>query len=142
MYNIRVSNSNREVMAYGMEQLRKAGRAFLDFDKKYADAIYDSPYLADSRGEVMTEGRQRYRNMRGLPLEDVPGYTIVRDEAGNELPSDFRSKLNDFAYGAANVGARYALPAYGVTVAGKGLYDLTAAFGNGADYPEEGSLPL
>ena len=43
---------------------------------------------------------------------------------------------------ATNVASRYMLPAGGITLAGKGLYDLTAAFGNGADYPEQGQLPL
>ena len=42
----------------------------------------------------------------------------------------------------ANIASRYALPAGGVTLAGKGLYDLTAAFGNEADYQEPGQMPL
>ena len=43
---------------------------------------------------------------------------------------------------AVNAGYRYGLPAAGVTLAGKGLYDLTTQFGNAADYPEEQQLTL
>ena len=117
-------------MAYGREMLRSAGRAFLDMDERYANALFD------------VRDNQFAQGSRGLPLREVPGYTQVTDEFGNILPSDIRSQINDFAYGAANVGTRYALPAAGVTIAGKALYDLTAAFGNGADYPAQGQLPL
>ena len=118
-------------MAYGREMLRKAGKAFLDFDEKYADMMFN-PAKQD----------QFAQGTRALPLREVPGYNQVTDGAGNILASDTRSQLSDLAYGAANVGVRYGLPAAGVTIAGKGLYDLTAMFGNGADYPEQGSLPL
>ena len=43
---------------------------------------------------------------------------------------------------ATNIGYRYGLPAAGLTLAGKGLYDLTAQFGNAADYQEPGQLSL
>lgn len=117
-------------MAYGREMLRKAGKAILDMDERYADALF-------SKGDS-----QFIQGTRGLPLREVPGYTQLLDEVGNELPPDFRSRLSDFAYGSANVGARYAMPALLTTAGAKGLYDLTAMFGNGADYPEEGQLPL
>lgn len=118
-------------MAYGREMLRKAGRAFLDFDEKYADMLFNP-----------AKQNQFAQGTRGLPLREVPGYTPVTDGAGNVMPSNARSQLIDMAYGAANVGVRYALPAAGVTLAGKGLYDLTAMFGNGADYPGQDTLPL
>ena len=43
---------------------------------------------------------------------------------------------------ASNIAVRYGLPAAGLTLAGKGLYDLTIAFGGGADYQEQGQLPF
>ncbi len=43
---------------------------------------------------------------------------------------------------SANVASRYLLPAGGVTLAGKGLYDLTTQFGGKADQPEENTLSI
>lgn len=117
-------------MAYGRDMLRKAGQAILDMDERYANALFNK---GDS---------QFVQGTRGLPLRDAIGYTEVRDELGNELAPDFRSRMNDGAYAAANIGARYGLPGLGLTAGAKGIYDLTAAFGNGADYQEEGQLPI
>ena len=43
---------------------------------------------------------------------------------------------------ALNAGIRYGLPAAGVTLAGKGIMDLTAQFGSAADMPEQQTLTL
>jgi hypothetical protein len=127
-------------MAYGLEMLRKAGSAFMDFDKKYADAVY-----RPGMDRVTT-------NTQAIPFSDFVGGGIdVRDEAGIKVPGlatggsridAFNQVMADAPYIAANAGVRYGLPAAGVTIAGKALYDMTAAFGNGADYPEQGQLPL
>lgn len=61
----------------------------------------------------------------------------------------FESTLEGAAIGGAmltNAGYRYGLPAAGVTLAGKGLFDLSyqvgAHFGSKADQPEEDTLTL
>lgn len=43
---------------------------------------------------------------------------------------------------AANLASRYLLPAGGITLAGKGLYDLTTQFGAIADQQQPSELPL
>ena len=49
-----------------------------------------------------------------------------------------------FNYGLPVVNAvpKYVLPAAGVTLAGKGLYDLATQFGGAADQPEPNQLSL
>jgi hypothetical protein len=76
---------------------------------------------------------------RAMPLRDI-----------NPITSDL--KLEDSALLAANIGSRYLLPAGGVTLAGKGLYDLTQGlyaaasatpvFGGPEDGAQPGQLPL
>lgn len=65
-----------------------------------------------------------------------------RGEHINLTAHRLQNMMNAGMIGAANVGVRYGLPAAGVTLAGKGLYDLTVAFGGGADQQERGQLPL
>lgn len=48
----------------------------------------------------------------------------------------------EYAIPAANAVPKYALPAVGVTLAGKALVDLTNGFGGQADQPESATLPL
>ena len=132
-------------MAYGMQQLRKAGEYLSNMDRKYADAVYAR------RGDDIS---QMDINTQAVPLGDIrgnvgvmdggdPGYT-VRGGMINAptYMQGLPQGMQDAAYMAANAGVRYGLPAAGVTFAGKGLYDLTAMFGNGGDYPSEGTLPL
>ena len=88
-------------MAYGMNQLRKAGRALSNFDDKYADAAWN---------------------------EDVPELFQVGHVVSLGMPGPTGHNVGDAAIKAANFASRYALPAGGVTLAGKGLYDLTGMF--------------
>lgn len=48
----------------------------------------------------------------------------------------------EYAIPAANAVPKYALPAVGVTLAGKALVDLTNGFGGQADQPEGATLPM
>ena len=128
------------MMAYGREMLRKAGSAFMDFDRAYADAVH-----RPGMDRVTT-------NTQAIPFSDFVGGGInVKDEGGIGIPGlatggpridAINQFMADAPYIAANAGVRYGLPAAGITLAGKGLYDMTAMFGNGADYPEQGQLPL
>ena len=116
-------------MAYGMNQLRKAGKALQDFDTAYAErAARDMGGIEKSPMKVMLGGTSLSE-----PIQDFQADSVLDKVLG---------------YGAAagvygtNAGYRYGLPAAGLTLAGKGLYDLTAAFGNSADYQEPGQLSL
>ena len=79
--------------------LRKAGSSLREFDDAYAAKVREgaSPFV---------------QLTSGFPITYAPGGTATEKAA---------------AYGmmGVNAAARYALPAGGVTLAGKGLYDLT-----------------
>lgn len=53
-----------------------------------------------------------------------------------------RHEVDDTWQGKAYLAGTRAMQAGGLTLAGKGLYDLAAQFGNAADYPEDGQLRL
>ena len=115
-------------MAYGMQQLRKAGKALQDFDTAYADrAEKDMGGAHKSPLKVM---------LGGSPLQSI-GYDEAENIKEHAMGIAFTAGV-----GATNVGYRYGLPAAGLTLAGKGLYDLTASFGTQADYQEPGQLSL
>ena len=75
---------------------------------------------------------------RAVPLKDTFG-----GQADTRLDKALLAGMNASVF-TANAAARYALPAGGVTLAGKGLYDLTMtlAYGGPADQQEKGQLSL
>ena len=115
-------------MAYGMEQLRKAGRAISDFDRAYAQKL----------GERIDPHTQPFREMtQAVPLSDI--------YKGIEADSQVENVLGHVAatgVGAANAAVRYALPAGGVTLAGVALMELAEQFGGPADQPEPMQLTM
>lgn len=112
--------------------IRKAGQYVSDADIAYSNAVFD--LIAKHAPE----------NLKA-PLMMTSTASLFQTRADTTGLSRMEA-LRDNAIAAGLVGtsalARYGLPAGGITLAGKGLYDLTAAFGNGADYPEPGQLPL
>ena len=150
-------------MAYGMQQLRKAGQYLKDFDRAYAEKarggmVDDDPRIAQygtPLADIMGSDRARYMAENAQPgqwmggdiaTETVNPWTGAREAAVPVSAIDdlgvWHHRMMDASQMAQNVAVRYGLPAGGLTLAGAGLYDLTASFGNGADYPEEGQLPL
>ena len=108
--------------------LRKAGDKLLDLDAAYAARV----------GKDIDPQKNPIAEMtRAVPIRDL----IAPSKADNakELAVDIA-----FTSGVAlaNMASRYALPAGGVTLAGKALYDLTNGFGGGADQPESATLPM
>ena len=101
-------------MGYGREMLRKAGSMMLDADAAYARALVpkgtDAPFAKATRGSSLREFR------------DVD----MMDEGG--LLAKALTMGTVGGLGVANVAARYGLPAGGITLAGKGLMDLTGMF--------------
>ena len=117
-------------MAYGrqymMDGLRKAGNAFLDMDERYAKALEDR--LPSNPNVVQGFGGFG----RAVPIREMNPFAA---ESRNDM-------LIDSAVLGANVASRYLLPAGGVTLAGKGLYDLTIGFGSEADETQPSQLAL
>jgi hypothetical protein len=147
-------------MAYGrqymMDQLHRAGRALLDMDLKYANAIYDGTGgdVARNKGLLSHLGLLG----RALPFSETPRYfnTSEYEALGGFGPRDAQSqrfgRAMDAGLMGANFASRYLLPAGGVTLAGKGIYDLTQGlyatasatpmFGGPEDGAQPGQLPL
>ncbi len=101
-------------MAYGMNQLRKAGRALMDVDEAYSRALIPKG-SQDKFGEAT----------RGLSIRDVVNADFSQTEGFGAKPIAMATMGG---LGVANVAARYGLPAGGITLAGKGLMDLTGMF--------------
>lgn len=136
---------------YVGQPFRNLGDMFLEFDAgTYAPAAQRNIKDPTSSRNVLEAAPLRdiikdYRdtdariNKVEQYLKDNPG---EGDSQFNVNAHRLQNMMNAGLFGAANFGVRYGLPAAGVTLAGKGLYDLTVAFGGGADYQEQGQLPL
>ena len=115
-----------------MAKRRKAGdtnffQPLLDFDDAYSKAIRKT--APKKPGDSPIDAMRAY----------AAGFMGVRRDY--EQPKGKET----FAYPAvkaAQIGSRYVLPAAGVTLAGKGIYDLTVGFGGPADQPEPQQLTL
>ena len=125
-------------MAYGMDQLRKAGRALQSFDTAYADKI-EAGVMKNL--ESMPGPRGVLEGFRGM-TSAVPLDQIYVDQGASNAQERAMSIAMNTGVFAANAASRYALPAGGVTLAGKALYDLTTQFGGIADQQEQGQLSL
>ncbi len=112
-------------MAYGREMLRKAGSMMLDADEAYADALNFPGYNAS-----MQMGH-------AIPLRDMGDVVQVGDSAMHKA-------IGAVAHGGlatANVAARYGLPLGGLTLAGKGLMDLTGMFAGSTEQTSGTIMP-
>ena len=118
----------RKVMAYGMEQLRKAGRALDKFDRAYASKIASN---IDPHKKPIAEIGS------AVPIADA----LLGGRADTPTEKALLVAMNAGVAGM-NVASRYALPAGGITLAGKALYDLTVEFGGLADQPEPNQLSM
>jgi len=129
---------SKERVKKGM--LRKAGQALTIGAKKtakavgkadaaYANAVDKATNKSNNPGAYIT---------RGLPLNEVYKNQLQADSPVERLVGEAATA----GVLAAKSASRYALPAAGVTLAGKGLYDLTTKFGSKADEPEETTLPM
>ena len=114
-------------MAYGMQQLRKAGAALRSMDDAYslriAEMYPDTP--AGAMGKLFGGGMPSTKRAEMTSAE--PGTVDV---------------AMSYALPAINAVPKYVLPAAGVTLAGKALVDLTTRFGGPADGQEPNQLSL
>ena len=104
--------------------IRKAGEALANFDRAYADRAYN-----DLGGE---EAPLRGA-LGGMGIMDMGIDPRVDNTKDRILTEIMRA-----GFVGTNLGYRYGLPAAGVTLAGKGILDLTADMGN----TTEGELPM
>ena len=103
--------------------LRKAGDAvgqfFVDRDKEYANAVLEgmSPKY---------EGQPNFMQSLQLHGATLAGQPLSSSKSIFDTSHETYAPYQDTAVKAAAAGFRYGLPAAGITLAGKGLYDLTA----------------
>jgi len=102
-------------MAYGMNQLRKAGQALRGMDDAYSAKIaqmYEGSNPAVQAAAYMVGGA--HPSLRKAEPEGAEGAVKVALE---------------YAVPAMNAVPKYVLPAAGVTLAGKGLLDMAGIIG-------------
>ena len=116
-----------------MGGLRKAGDAIRNFDDGYSEKIRD-----------MYEGTNPLVQVAGMGFGG--GHPSFRkgeiDRTATSRVGKAAEEVMEYALPAINAVPKYVLPAAGVTLAGKGLYDLTMQFGGAADQPEQHQLPM
>jgi len=115
-------------MAYGINQLRKAGRALQDFDDRYSQKIKE---MYDYKDGEKTTGSADTRQWIG----NVFGGAIPSTRRLETTPADDSQTQKVLAaamsYGMPAVSAvpKYVAPTVGVTLAGQALVDLAGQFG-------------
>ena len=107
---------------------RSAMDTLLDYDQRYADRVKSDMGGAEKRPIGVLTGGSSMKEVFQNPSESDT-------TLGKVMDNTFRGGV-----AATNLGYRYGLPAAGVTLAGKALYDI--AFGSEADGQEQGQLPL
>jgi len=111
-----------------MGQLRKAGQALADMDRAYANKV--ASHIDPQKQPLAEMGS-------AVPLADV----FAPGQADSQAEKVLLAAM-DAGVLTANVASRYALPAGGITLAGKGLYDLTTQFGSSADEQSPNELSM
>ena len=131
-----------------MNALRKAGTALNEFDKAYAYKLQEG---------VKNTSIPLY--MRAAPLEQfnkpvfpMSAYESVGGIGPRTVQEAQIGGIVDKVLLGTNIASRYALPAGGITLAGKGLFDLTQGlyeaasntpvFGGPEDGAQPGQLPM
>ena len=135
-----------------MDGLRKAGQRFLDFDAAYADKLGQSGSADSILSAFGMYGRavplKEFKN----PVMPVGTYEAMGGIGPRSAANAALGNSVDKGLLLANLASRYALPAGSITLAGKGLYDLsqglyaiaadTPVFGGPEDGSQPGQLPL
>ena len=120
-----------------MEQLRKAGRALQNFDDAYSEKILDmyDNNLSDTgiQGAIKSAGL-----MAGGAVPSTRRFTDINVGGNNQR----LEQALQVGLPAVSAMSKYGMPAVGVTLAGQGIIDLTAAFGTTADQPEPNTLGM
>ena len=116
-------------MAYGMNQLRKAGTMLREFDDSYAKKVQEM-YIPSDVAELREKHPVDVSIRAGLQA-------VLGGQAARDMKLGLKPGFEDniFAQGAEralslgvpaiSTAVRYGAPVAGVTLAGKGIIDLT-----------------
>ena len=105
----------------------------LDVDQSAADIA-----RADVKGDSNMAAYRR--DAQGMSIRDINKQVAEMGEPESQVEKFLKPAMVATPY-VTNIGARYALPLGGVTLAGKALVDLTAAL-SPADYQEQGQIRM
>ena len=111
-------------MAYGKETIRKAGEMLRRMDDAYSVNIAK---LYRDAGPTVKFGSYMIGGAHPSFRKAVP---LIKDGAG-QMEQMFGTAMQ-YAVPAANAVPKYVLPAAGVTLAGKGLFDVGVMLGQAA----------
>lgn len=130
-----------------MDLLRKAGSAIRKFDDAYSEKI--SNFYADRYEKSDKSKLDMFKAMAGTilgggnPSTRFDGWEVTPNSKGKINPTEKKmANVLNAVLPIESAIVKYALPAAGVTLAGKGLYDLTMQFGGAADRPEPNTLSM
>lgn len=115
------------------EALRKAGEAIKGFDQAYSDKILNMYDQLPDKG-IGSAVKSAGMMFGGA----VPSF----ERADVNSASKAAATAASYALPAMSAVSKYVAPAAGITLAGKGILDLTATFGTAADMPEQQVLTL
>ena len=118
-----------------MNQLRQLGRGLRALDDKYSERIQDMYFNSKMNPAVAAIGA----GFGG-------GHPSLRKAIPEDMEDGLAKTALEYGIPAINAVPKYVLPAAGVTMAGKALFDLSYAigshFGSKADEPQEDTLTL
>ena len=109
---------------------RRAGDKLREMDEAYAGKVdrFISGEPANDKGPIGVA-----REVIGFVAGATPGKTKIEFDDNDPEWLKKHGKHAEWAVPAAGLGIRYGIPAAGVTLAGKGIMDLTAQFNNMGD---------
>ncbi len=129
-----------------MDGLRKAGMAIRSFDDAYSEKARDlyTPLVESDSPMLQSLGVAGAYLGGGIPSTRKAGYTKSSTfmNKQHEMAENVIVPALSYLHPAQSAAVKYAAPAAGVTLAGRGLMDIAAAFGGQADEPEPNQLPL
>lgn len=125
------------------ELIRKAGSKLREFDEAYAARVRN-----DSARLPITQmlGGMPINKIKASPASELAMIFATEGQGPASKGMIQRHQAMEYASGgavvAANAAYRYGLPAAGLTLAGKGLADMTTQFGGPADTQEPNQLSM
>lgn len=123
---MRGSKSVEKMREALVDLLSKGGKKFREFDDAYAAAVRDRLMIPEGdprASSPMGIARNMAGAFGGAPVTHGPAAVVLKD--GTErMPQGVLENVVSYGIPATGAAVRYALPAAGVSLAGRGLMDL------------------
>jgi hypothetical protein len=118
-----------------------------DYSSRIRDMYKDSNPVVRTLGTGIGGGLPSLRKATLSPFSDNP---VIRDEMGKPVgrygPETYmgqkQRQLVEYSLPAVNAVSKYAIPAAGVALAGRGVSDIVDSFGGPADQQQPGEISL